>query len=87
MVRFDPHQDGSCDIKIYVYHNKKQKNFSTGFSIMPEEWDDRNGQVKKTHPLAHSYNANIRKFHLELEEHFLNGGSFDNFRKKDVGLA
>ncbi|MCB0632053.1 MAG: Arm DNA-binding domain-containing protein [Saprospiraceae bacterium] len=58
--KYRPHKDGSCDIKIYVFHLNKQRHFSTGFSVMPKDWDDKNGLVKKTHPLADGYNANIR---------------------------
>ncbi|MCB0633025.1 MAG: site-specific integrase [Saprospiraceae bacterium] len=80
--KYEPRKDGSCDIKIYIYHLKKQSQISTGFSIQPKDWDDRNGLVKKSHPLADSYNANIRRMQLELEEHLLNGGVVANFRKK-----
>lgn len=84
--KYDPHQDGKCDIKIYVYHQKKQKNFSTGLSVLPEEWDEKQGLVRKNHPLATNYNTNLRRFYLELEEHFLNGGTFDNFRKEEAQM-
>lgn len=81
--KYSPRKDGQCDIKIYVYHQGRQRNFSTGFTVFPEQWDDRLEKVKKNHPHAKAYNAHIRKFFLELEEHFLDGGTFDNFRKEE----
>lgn len=84
---YEPHKDGKCDVKIYVYHKKKQNYFSTGFSIMPKDWDSKNGLVKKSHPLAESYNSNIARLHLEIEEHFLNGGTAKNFRNKDSDVT
>ncbi|WP_170110592.1 hypothetical protein [Flavilitoribacter nigricans] len=37
---YDPYKDGSCDIKFYTYHNKKQKILSIGYAVLPEQWDD-----------------------------------------------
>jgi hypothetical protein len=35
--------------------------------------------VKKTHPHARAYNTQIRRLYLELEDHFLQGGTFDTY--------
>ena len=85
--KYEPHKDGSCAIKIYVFHNNKQRYFRTGFSILPKDWDEKKGLVKKSHPLADSYNTNIRRQQLALEEHFVNGGTFENLRKKDSAVT
>lgn len=81
--KYRPHHDGRCDIKIYVYHQGKQKNFSTGLAVLPDEWDDKEGAVKKIHPHARAYNAQVRKLYLELEDHFLQGGSFDTYGREE----
>ena len=77
--KYRPHKDGRCDVKIYVYHQGRQKHFSTGLSVLPDEWDEKEGMVKKTHPHARAYNTQIRRLYLELEDHFLQGGTFDTY--------
>ena len=81
--KYDPHKDGRCDIKIYVYQKGKQRHYSTGLAVLPKEWDERNGSVKKSHPNHKIYNTRIRKLYLELEEHFFSGGTFDNFGQEN----
>lgn len=81
--KYDPHQDGTCDIKIYVYYQKKQRNISTGYSVLPQDWDEKSKEVKKTHPFARQYNTNIRNLLIELEDHLINGGTVANFRKQE----
>lgn len=80
--KYAPRQDGTCDIKLYAYHQTNQKYLSTGLSVQPEEWDTRHGAVSKRHPLQHAYNTNIRRMKLELEEHLLYGGTISNFREE-----
>lgn len=79
--KYEPHLDGRCDIKIYVYYRRKHKHYSVGLAVLPDEWDEKRRQVKRQHPNAHIYNAKIRNLYLELEEHFLTGGNFSDFRK------
>ncbi|MCB0631217.1 MAG: site-specific integrase [Lewinella sp.] len=82
--KYAPRQDGTCDIKLYAYHQNSQKYLSTGLSVQPEEWDARHGAVSKRHPLQHAYNTNIRRMKLELEEHLLYGGTIANFREEET---
>lgn len=85
--KYEPHKDGRCDIKFYTYHNKKTKVYSSGISILPEQWDEQRSQVKSNHPLAQTYNHALQKLHLELEEHFFKGGNFKNFRQKEESVS
>lgn len=81
--KYQPHKDGRCDIKFYIYIHNKTKVYSSGLSVLPNHWDEVRGLVKKNHPLALAYNTQLQKLHLELEAHFLRGGTFQDFRKKE----
>ncbi len=72
-------QDGTRDIKIYVYFQGKVKYYSTGLKVLEQDWNAKTGYVKDTHPLAKAYNAKIRVLRNQVEEHFLAGGTFANF--------
>lgn len=85
--KYEPHKDGKCNIKFYARVNKKTKVYSSGFSVLPEQWDENKGQVRKNHPLSEAYNLALQKLHLELEEHFIRGGTFENFRKKEDAVS
>ncbi len=43
---------------------------------MPEQWDQKKQLVRKQHPLAARYNAQIKRMRLDIEKHFLDGGSW-----------
>ena len=78
--KYSPKQDGTCSVKIYVNHDGKQKYYSVeGISVAPNDFDDKRGLVRSKHPLEKVYNAKIRAFRNEVEEHFLSGGTFNNF--------
>ena len=81
-----PRKDGSCDIKIYANAHGKKKYFSTGLRVIPKVWDDKKGQVKRSHPLAEQYNSKINGLRLRIEQHLLEGGTINNFiaGKKDA---
>lgn len=85
--KYEPHKNGKCDIKFYIYLNKKTKVYSTGFAVFPDQWDDKKGEVKRNHPLFQTYNEALHKLHLELEEHFVKGGTFANFRKEEDSIS
>lgn len=78
-------KNGTCDIKIYLNHQNKKKYFSTGLQIAPKDWDERKEIVRNSHPLASRYNAKIAKMRLEIEGHFLEGGTWDNLFNKSAG--
>ncbi|MCB9266050.1 MAG: site-specific integrase [Lewinellaceae bacterium] len=78
--KYQPRQDGTCSIKIYVNISGKQKYYPVeGIFVLPTEFDQKNGVVRKKHPLSKIYNAKIRGFRNKIEEHFLSGGTFNNF--------
>ena len=76
---YAPRKDGSCDIKVYVNAHGQKKYFSTGLRVMPKDWDEKKGQVKRSHPLAELYNSKIARLRLGLEDHLLKGGTIGNF--------
>lgn len=65
-------------VRIYAYHQGKKKYFHTGVSIAPSDWNEKNSEVKKSHPLATRYNAKINGRKLEIEAHLLDGGTLDD---------
>lgn len=73
---YRPRRDGTCDIKIYLNHAGNKKYFSTGLKVQPQHWDDKKGMVRRSHPFAVEYNAKIRTVRIEIERHFLEGGSW-----------
>lgn len=80
--KYKPNKDGTCLIRIYVYHNKKKKYFSTGIAVFPKHWNEKTRLVKRSHPFAAQYNAIVNSKKHELEAHFLEGGTMEDF---DVG--
>ena len=84
---YSPRKDGTCHIRIYFHHQGKKKYFGTGLHVSPKDWDDANGVVKKTHPLADRYNASIRQQRIEIEKHILDGGTWRSLEQKSRGGA
>lgn len=68
---YSPQKDGACDVKIYASLQSKKRYYSTGFSVMPEQWDNKKGAVKKSCPGWQSMNAVIQKRMLEITEAML----------------
>lgn len=75
---YKPNKDGTCMVRIYAYHEGRKKYFHTGISVAPSDWDEKNSEVKKSHPLATRYNAKINGKKLEIEAHLLDGGTFED---------
>jgi len=78
---YEPKQDGSCNVKIYVQSAGKKKYYKTDIYLPAKDWDAKKGVVKTSHPLHVLYNSKIRELRMRLEEHFLNGGTFAQFNK------
>ncbi|WP_425421825.1 tyrosine-type recombinase/integrase [Phaeodactylibacter xiamenensis] len=77
-----PRKDGTAAVKIYVNLKGVVHYFKVdSIYIEPEYWDKAKQAVKAKHPSAKLYNAKIRARKLEVEEHFLNGGTFQDFGK------
>lgn len=84
---YAPKQDGTCDIKLYFSHDGKKKYLSSGFTVKPKDWDAKKGTVKNTHPLASRYNSELAKLRLNVERHFLDGGTWANLLKEKESTA
>ncbi len=70
-------QDGQCNVKIYVHTEGGQKKyFKTDIHLDPQDWDEKKGQVKKTHPLFQILNSKIQKELADHTRHFHTGGTF-----------
>lgn len=80
---YAPRKDGSCQIRIYVHHQGKKKYFGTGLNVQPDDWDQHKGEVKRTHPLSQRYNAAVQRQRMEIERHFLDGGTWRSLSKKE----
>ena len=52
-----------------------------GIYLKAAYWDKSKQIVKSKHPNSKLYNAKIRARKIAIEEHFLNGGTFENFGK------
>lgn len=79
--KYEPRQDGRCNIKIYANVDGKKKYFKTKLAVFPAEFDDKTGEVKRNHPSAKLYNGAIRDQIRDLEDHFLKGGDFKSLKK------
>ena len=76
-------QDGTRDVKVYVYFQGKVKYYSTGLKVLEEDWNSKSGYVKTVHPLSKVYNAKIKSLRNKIEEHFLSGGGFEDFQGEE----
>ncbi|MBX2872818.1 MAG: site-specific integrase, partial [Saprospiraceae bacterium] len=70
---YKPRKDGSCNIKLYASVDGKKKYFKTKLSVLPTDFDEARGVVKRSHPSYKLYNATIRSKIRELEDHLLAG--------------
>lgn len=84
---YKPRKDGTCNIKIYVSIDAKKKYFKTHLAVLPQDFDEVRGEVKKSHPSYKLYNSNIRAKKREIEDHLLEGGRLTTLnRKKKIAL-
>ncbi len=76
----EPHKDGRCAVKIYgkrkFYHVQK-------VAILPEDWDETNGKVKRTNPLHAAINSVIKARLLEIETAYLEGREIPKKKKEN----
>ncbi len=79
---YEPKKNGTCNIKLYLNNNGQKKYIKTKLAVLPQQFDTVKGLVKKSHPSYQIYNATIRSKILELERHFLEGGSFKTIGNK-----
>lgn len=76
---YQPRQDGTCNLKIYIHHRGKKKYVATDLHVDPKFWDSKKGLVKASHPMANLYNSRLRSLKNEAEAHFIEGGSLETF--------
>lgn len=79
---YSPQKDGACDVKIYASTKGAKKYYSTGISILPEQWDNAKALVKRSCPGWQSMNAAIQRKMLEVTESLLNNGALPGIEKK-----
>lgn len=85
--KYEPRKDGTCNIKIYASIDGKKKYFKTQLAVLPKDFDEVRGEVKKSHPSYKLYNSNIRAKKREIEDHLLEGGRLTTLnRKKKIAL-
>lgn len=80
-------KDGRHDVKMYIHADGKKKYRSTGIKILPAEWDDRRGKVKKANPLHVKMNGKIERMRQELAGHLLDGGTLLGLEGKSESFA
>jgi integrase len=68
---YDPRQDGSCNIKIYLNYKGKKKYIKTPFHVQPKDFDKKKGIVKKSHPNHRGLNARLGGIKMELESQLI----------------
>jgi site-specific recombinase XerD len=79
--KYEKKADDTCAVKIYVCINRKVKYYPVkGIYVEEKYWNAKKGLVKSKHPLYQTYNNLIRRKRLEIEEYFLNGGSFEGYK-------
>lgn len=82
---YEPKKNGTCNIKLYANVDGKKKYFRTKLSVLPQDFDQNKGLVKKSHPSFQLYNATIKNAIWEMEQHLLKGGTLNNIGKKKSG--
>lgn len=82
--KYEPRKDGTCNIKIYASMDGKKKYFKTKLAVLPKDFDEIKGEVRKSHPSYKLYNATLRNGTRELEDHLLEGGNFQDLGKNSA---
>ena len=76
----EPHKDGRCPIKIYI---ARQYLPVPKIAVHPDDWDTKEGKVKRSNPLYAQINAVIRARLLEIEKAHLEGQELPKKKKKN----
>jgi site-specific recombinase XerD len=64
--KYEPRQDGTCNIKLYIHKDGNKRYQKTQFYALPEEWDNKLGRIKKKSPLTNKINSILTR--LETQE-------------------
>ncbi|TWP31580.1 hypothetical protein ETU08_00575, partial [Apibacter muscae] len=62
-----PKADGSIPIIFKIYHADKEKVITTPFSILENQWDNKNKKIRSNHPKAQEINQSLRALTQRLE--------------------
>lgn len=83
---YAPKKDGTCSVKIYASEGRKKQYYNTNICVTPADWDEAKGEVRKSHPNYKLANAAIQRRLIELQAHFLSGGSWKTKKANTGGL-
>ena len=56
-----PKQDGTCPLRLKIFHQNKARYISLKFSFKPSEWNEKDSKVKSSYPNSTRVNLSIRK--------------------------
>ena len=59
--KYQQNKDGSYPLRLRIYKNGKIHYRSLGYSLKVEDWNDRNCEVRKSHPNAKRLNHKLAK--------------------------
>ncbi len=76
----EPHKDGRCPIKIYIARKYLPV---PKIAVHPNDWDAKEGKVKRSHPLYAQINSVIRAKLLEIEKAYLEGEELPKKKTKN----
>lgn len=79
---YQPHYDGTCNVKIYVQKAGQKTYFKTEINVLPKDWDKKNGSVKKTNSLYRIMNVHIERKIFEISHHLFHGGDIASLQNK-----
>ena len=78
-------KDGRCNIKIYVSFNGVKKYIKTKFHVLPEEFDEKFGRVKKNNPNHFKINTSVGEKKREIELQLIEQGDLRRVGGTKVG--
>ena len=78
-------KDGTAPVWIRITANRKSRFISTGVYIEPKYWNDRKSQVRASHPIAPTLNANLEKAVLLVREQAFDTPSASAVKKSVKG--
>ncbi|WP_425420903.1 phage integrase SAM-like domain-containing protein [Phaeodactylibacter xiamenensis] len=79
-------KDGTSPIVIYVYsYTERKKHYiNTGLSVQKDQWSERLGQVKKSHPLSKKMNRIVNGHIIQTQAKMMDGCSVSDLREGRV---
>lgn len=65
-------KNGEIPIYIRITEDRKSRYKSTGISVLPKDWNERNQEIRKSHPRASVLNTQLDELLLQIEQEKLN---------------